>query len=172
MHVRIYCEQLTAILRIAQQKLCTILDIQNTKILSNKNLFVQRDQVEHRVWWIGAEDGQVCIWGIAPYHRKMPHKTTVHGEFVHMFCTNLLLLHLSEGESSGLMYSMKITKHLFPYSIDHLFSPESLVLTHKYPYSHRMMYNCIEGQRAVIPQELQVTFNWYIAFNISCLCPT
>ena len=68
-------------------------------------------------------------------------------EFVHMLCTNLLLVYFSEGQSSGLMYSMKIANHLFPYSIHHLFSPESLVLTQKYPYSHRMMYNCIEGQK-------------------------
>ena len=101
-----------------------------------------------------------CAYGeLHPTTEKCHKNTTVHGEFVHMFCTNLLLFHLCEGESSGLMYSMKITKHLFPYSIHHLFSPESLVLTQKYPYSHGMMYNCIEGQRAVIPQELQVTFN-------------
>ena len=96
---------------------------------------------------LGAEDGQVWIWGIALYHRKkMPH-TTGDVEFVHMLCINLLLLHLSEGQSSGLMYSTMIANHLFPYSIRHLFSPESLVLTQKYPYSHRMMYNCIEGQK-------------------------
>ena len=77
---------------------------------------------------------------------KMPH-TTGDVEFVHMLCINLLLLHLSEGQSSYLVYSMKITNHLFPYSIHHLFSRESLVLTQKYPYSHRMMYNCIGGQK-------------------------
>ena len=67
-------------------------------------------------------------------------------EFVHMLCMNLLL-YLSEGQSSVLVYSMQIANHLFPYNIHHLFSPESLVLTQKYPYSHRMMYNCIEGQK-------------------------
>ena len=67
-------------------------------------------------------------------------------KFVHMLCMNLLL-YLSEGQSSVLVYSMKIANHLFPYNIHHLFSPESLVLTQKYPYSHRMMYNCIEGQK-------------------------
>ena len=62
--------------------------------------------------------------------QKKCHKnSTGDAEFVHMLCINLLLLHLSEGQSSGLMYNTKIAKHLFPYSIHHLFSPESLVLT-------------------------------------------
>ena len=98
----------------------------------------------------------MCIWGIAPYHRENATKTALHGdaEFVHMLCINLLLLYLSEGQSSVLMYSMKIAKYLFPYSIHHLISPESLVLPYKYPYSHRMIYNFIEAPKAAIPQEM------------------
>ena len=88
-----------------------------------------------------------CEYGeLHPTTEKIPH-TTGDVEFVHMLCINLLLLHLSEGQSSGLMYNTKIANHLFPYSIQHLFSPESLVLPYKYPYSHRMMHNFVEGQK-------------------------
>ena len=60
---------------------------------------------------------------------KCHKNSTGDAECVHMLCINLLLLYLSEGQSSCLVYSTKIAKHLFPYSIHHLFSPESLVLT-------------------------------------------
>ena len=88
---------------------------------------------------------QVCIWGIAPYHRK--NSTYYWWCWACAYGLHQLLVYLSEGQSSVLMYSTTIAKNLFPYSIHHLFSPESLVLTQKYPYSHRMMYNCIEGQK-------------------------
>ena len=82
------------------------------------------------------------LMGNCTLPQKTCHKnSTGDAEFVHMLCINLLLLYLSVGQSSVLVYSMKIVKHLFPYSIHHLFSPESLVLPYKYPYSHRMIYN-------------------------------
>ena len=86
---------------------------------------------------------------------KYGHKNnTCDAEFVHTLYINSLLLYLSDLQSSCFEYNTQRAEQLFPCSVHHLLSPEPLVLTYKYRYSHEMVYNFIEGQITVVPQVL------------------
>ena len=68
--------------------------------------------------------------------------------------THFCFILIFDGQFSCFEYNTQRAEQLFPCSVHHLLSPEPLVLTYKYRYSHGMVYNVIEGQITVVPQVL------------------